>query len=290
MMQWRDLLEEAAHRLDDEWLGFHLSQFMTLAHFGVVGYVLHACTHLAQAMQRFNAYQRLFYDNTVMDIRVEGGDIVLEWLYANGLPGQLVDETALACLLQMARRLTGTMHSPTAVHFVNPCPSDVAPYEAFFGCPVLFSQPRTRVAFGMQLLALPVQAATPGVLQELEHQAGELLSRLPGRHDALMHIRQTIVRMAREGCLSQDTLAEALHLSKRTLHRRLEEHQTNYRDLRDETLCAMAKEYLSHSALELSEIALMLGYSEQSAFNRAFKRMTGVVPLQYRRGQGAAAR
>ncbi len=87
----------------------------------------------------------------------------------------------------------------------------------------------------------------------------------------------------REGEVSLERIASALHTSPRTLHRRLEALDLGFRELRDDTRRRLAEQHLADRGMGIAEVALMLGYSEQSAFTRAFKRWTGVTPSASRR-------
>jgi AraC-like DNA-binding protein len=96
-------------------------------------------------------------------------------------------------------------------------------------------------------------------------------------------VRRQIVRLARDGEPSLEKVAEALHVSPRTLRRRLQERDRQFRTLRDDTLRRLAEDHLRDPRLQLAEVALLLGYSEQSAFTRAFRRWTGETPAAFRK-------
>lgn len=100
--------------------------------------------------------------------------------------------------------------------------------------------------------------------------------------------RRTLVPLIREGQTSLAALAEAHHMSARTLQRRLAEQGTSFQGLLDQTRRHLAERHLRDAQLDLAEIALLLGYSEQSAFTRAFRSWTGLAPAQWRRRNAAA--
>lgn len=282
--RWRSLLQMAARHLDDPLLGLHLGRTITPAHFGVMGYVLLACGTLAAAVERMDQYQRLLYDVSPMQRRIEGGSLVLEWGVERGRPGALVDETAITALVQFARDITGSALPPQAVHFVNPPPADEQPYRDYYGCEVRFSQPTTLVKLPLKFLQQPLRQPDPVLLDLLETQAQRLLVELPQADDFEQTVRRCIARLTREGELALERVAQELHLSPRTLHRRLEERGQNFRSLMEDTRRRMAEDYLRDPRLQLSEIAQLLGFSEQSAFSRAFRRWTeGVTPLTFRK-------
>jgi AraC-like DNA-binding protein len=281
--RWRRLLERAAAHLGDPLLGLHLGRSITPAHFGVVGYVWSACGTLGAALQRMQQYQRLVYDVNPLRYRLEGAAVVLEWGIEQGRPGPLVDETAIAALVQMARALTGKRFAPERIGFVNPPPPGLKPYRDHFGCPVQFGQPLTTVRFSASILALPLRQPDPALLELLQRQADALLGSLPQTDDVEQAVRRCIARRIREGEPTLQAVAAELHTTARTLHRRLERRGHNFRSLREDTRRRLAEDYLRDPRLQLADIAQLLGFSEQSAFSRSFRRWTGRSPGAWRK-------
>lgn len=281
--RWRFLLETAAAHLNDALLGLHLGQTITPAHFGIMGYVLFASADLAAAMARMEQYQRLIYDVNPMRRFIVADTVALSWGIEHGKPGPLVDECAIAALVQFARHITGERVSPASISFVNAAPDDVHPYIQFFGCPVHFNQPETVVRFPLTVLSLPLRQPDPALVSVLEKQAEALLAALPDIDDFEQKVRRCIANLVCEGEPNLERVAGELRLSSRTLRRRLEERGHRFRELRDDTLHRLAVSYLADPRLTLSEIALLLGYSEQSAFGRSFQRWAGCSPGSYRR-------
>lgn len=280
---WKALLEKAAHALSDPLLGLHLGQQITPAHFGLMGYVLLACPSLGAALQRLREFERLFYDVSPLQVHGTANGLILEWGTENGRPGPLVDEAAIMALVQIARNITGQASlAAQRIDFVNAASLPVAEYESAFGCPVRFSQDATRVLVPLAWLALPLRQPDPHLLALLRDQAAEQLRRLPPRGALSARIRDEIPALLQAGTASADTVAQRLHLSTRSLHRQLALEGLQFRALRDECLYQLACDYLADWRIQLSEIAQLLGYSEQSAFTRAFRRWSGTSPHSYR--------
>lgn len=279
---WRTLLQRAAEHLHDPLLGLHLGQTITPAHFGVMGYVLLACPNLGAALTRALQYQRLLYDVNPMRSTLEGSDLLLEWGADQGRPGPLVDECAITALLQLTHNVTGRRIIASEICFINPTPADLQPYQDWFGCPVLFEQPKTSIRFAQALLALPLRQPDTALLNILERQADDLLAHLPPSDDFEQAVRRCIARLVRKGPPELDQVANELHISARTLHRRLAASGINFRGLRESIRQHQAEFYLADARLQLAEIAQLLGYSEQSAFTRAFRRWNGQAPYAYR--------
>lgn len=279
--RWQALLERAAAHLDDPLLGLKLGQTATAAHFGVMGYVLHNCADLGAAFERYRRFERLIYDMEPVQFSQDHDALVLEWGLGHGRPGPLVDETAITALVAFARALTGETLAPLSVHFVNPRPPDPAPYRDYFHCPVHFEEPHTRIRIPRLTLARPLQQADPALLRLLETQAEALLAQLPSGGQLEDEVRRLIAGLLPDAEPTLAAVAQRLALSERTLHRRLAARGVTFRMLRDDTRRQLAQRYLADPRLTLAEVALLLGYAEQSAFSRAFRHWTGESPGRY---------
>lgn len=282
MQLWSELLQRADQTLGIAALGIEIGRLITPAHIGILGYALLACANLAEALVRFERYARLVYDHGPMGTHFDGKSIELEWGDECLHPGQLADEVALTALVQFARNVTNQHLRPDYVCFLNPAPDDVSPYEDYFGCPVEFEQASTIVRFPIDQLDLPLRQPDPMLLSILEAQADKLLAELPAGDGFDQEVRRVISRHCRTGEPTLTTVAGDLKLSGRSLQRKLQSRGFSFQGLLDETRLMLAKDYLRDGHLQLTEVAQMLGYSEQSAFNHAFRRWTGHSPRNYR--------
>lgn len=288
MARWQTMLARVDELERRPALALRIAEGIGARHFGVVGYAALACGSLAEALQRLERFHASVYDANPAQVTVEPDGVCIEWGVARGRPGALVDETAIASLVQLARDLTGRYWPVRHVGFVNPAPMWVQPYEDFFGGQVGFDEPVTRLVFDPEVLALPLRKSDPALLTLLDHQAEQLLAEVATVPAVVDAWRRTLVPLIREGQTSLAALAEAHHMSARTLQRRLAEQGTSFQGLLDQTRRHLAERHLRDAQLDLAEIALLLGYSEQSAFTRAFRSWTGLAPAQWRRRNAAA--
>lgn len=281
--RWRALLEKAAEALPRPALGLEIGSLIAPHHFGVLGYVTLHCGTLGEALQRLRDFERLVYEVSPGRVEVDIDEVRLVWGQEAGRPGQLVDETAIAALVTYARDLTAQRLAPRRVEFVNPPPPDLEPYRRFFGCPVRFGRAQTVVALPLEALGLPLRRPDPHLRELLDGQAQRLLEQLPRHSDLLGALRPVLVRNLREGHPTLSAAATALHCSARTLQRRLEAEGLSFQTAVDDVRRQLAEDYLRDPRLQLTEIAALLGYADQSAFTRAFRRWTGISPLRWRK-------
>lgn len=276
------LLIRAAERLHDPLLGLHLGQFMQPSQLGALGYVLLACENLGAALMRIQRYHRLVHDINPIEHEVSDGQLILRWGVAHGKPGALFDEVGITGIVQFGRDLCGQTLALHAVDFVNPPPPDIRPYTAYFGCPVRFGQPVTRLVIPVGALAAPLRRPDPTLLKLMEAQVDAAMAELPQAGDLAQQTRRVVAHLAPQGMPELEQVAHELRLSPRVFYRRLAEQGLNFRELREAALQQVAEMHLRDQRLTLAEVSALLGYAEQSAFSRAFKRWTGVAPLQWR--------
>lgn len=284
LADWIVLLDEIAQVDPRPALGLHIGEQIQPRHAGIMGYIGLSCDSLGEAFLRFERFHRLVYDGNPAAMAIHGDVVSLSWGIEHGVPGQLADETGIAAFTTMVRRLVRHPLPLTAINFVNPAPADLRPYEAFFGCPVTFGGTLTCITFPTPYLMLPVAHSDPGLRTLLENQAEALLRALPSGQAFPTELKAALARSLHEGEPTLEHVAQRLAMSPRTLQRRLAELDLSFQHLLDRTRAELARGYLLEGNLTLSEIALLLGYSEQSAFNRAFKRWTGQTPRAVRKG------
>lgn len=279
---WNHLLVTAEQALGDPLLGLHVGQTISPRHLGVLGSVLLACSNLNVALQRLERYLRLVFDVIPMTRRTGEGWFELVWDVSQYQPGALVNETGIAAMVQFCRSLVRGNANPLLIDFNHAGPSDCRPYEAFFGCPVRFEQRETVLRFSPQLLEQPLKNPDPALVSLLEQHAEHLLAQLPQQDEIVEQVRKAISRALREGEPVIERISRQLKLSPRTLQRRLQDAGTSYRNELNVVRHELALSYLNDPGLQVVDVAMLLGYSEHSAFTRAFKEWSGVTPAQAR--------
>jgi len=287
--QWAGLLELVAEACPRPALGLAIGAHVAPRDIGVVGYLAVSCETLAEAVLRYQRYGRLVFDANATHVALEGDQVVMSWGSERGDFGHIVDATSIAVFATVIRRVVGKPLTATSVVFAGTAadegapPPDPRPYEAFFGCPVTFGGERTVVTFPAAHLAERISHADPALRALLDQQAEALLRALPETDAFREALNQALVRALQDGEPLLGQVAARLGLSPRTLQRRLDERGLGFHAQLDLTRCALAERYLGDDSLTLAEVALLLGYSEQSAFNRAFRRWKKKTPLQFRK-------
>ncbi len=282
IVKWRDMLDKAYAAYPRDSLPIEIGQRIKPANTGLLGYIALCCATLGEAFARLQQFEHLVYAVNRLTVTVDDRGVVLQWDHANGRPGPLVDSVAIASLVSFNRGLIGNHTHPLAVQFINPAPKDMTSYDAFFQCPVRFGQDTTQLIFPTEYLGLPLAQPDPMLRSILDAQAVRLLGQIEWAHEPVPGMYRLLQEVISAGQPTLAALAGRLHMSGRTLQRRLADHGTTFQQVLDETRFNMAKAQLLEPGLSLFEVAMMLAYADQSAFNHAFKRMAGVSPGEYR--------
>lgn len=281
---WQFLLQQAQELApDDAGMLVAIASCVTPAHVGVLGYLVMACDHLGQAMQTYQRYETLFYGQPLAETSVQSDNAGIFWQPQPPLP--LAEEVGLCALVHFIRQQLG---QPQAMPLISvsfchqPQPERMEAMQEFFKCPVVGGQVHSGLRFDAAVLQRPLLNSEPGLRQLLEQQASAMLQALPEPDEFEQQLQAQLVRRLPEGNARIDSIAKELNCSVRTLQRRLEQRQISWQTLLDNTREHLARQYLFNPSLSLLDIALLLGYRDQSTFTRSFKRWYGKTPRSYR--------
>lgn len=277
---WRDLLAQGlASAPDQPAPELAVGALVQPAHLGVLGYLVLACDTLGDAMLAYQRYERLLYGVSLATIEVTDTDAQISWPATEQPLGQRADGVAIAALVTFLRRQLHNPPPPSWVAFRGQVTDrQAAAYRAFFGCPVQFGGSHVRVRFPLTSLQLSMPRRDPALHTLLERQARALMRALPSHAPLEAQLQQVLLRLLATGEPSLASAAGHLHMSPRTLQRRLSRHGLSWQQWLDRSREQLAHNYLEDPGLSLNDIALLLGFSEQSAFNRAYRRWCGHTP------------
>ncbi|MDX1589720.1 MAG: AraC family transcriptional regulator ligand-binding domain-containing protein [Oleiphilaceae bacterium] len=277
---WRQLLaqglalapEQGAPELD-------VGAVVQPSHLGVLGYLVLASETLGDAMVAYQRYERLFYGVSLADIELRQQEAEIRWPATSEPLGQQADGVAIAALVTFLRRQLHASPPPTAIAFRGRVTdSQARAYEVFFGCPVRFGDSHVRVCFPLESLQLSMPRRDPTLRRLLDRQAQALLRALPADAPMAAQLQPVLLRLLATGEPTLARAARSLHMAPRTLQRRLASQGLSWQQWLDRSREQLARDYLKDPGLSLTDIALLLGFSEQSAFTRAYRRWTGGSP------------
>jgi len=214
-------------------------------------------------------------------------DEVARFTYVHPIAHSPYERFAAECSLVFALRrgiqLAGADKRLTEARFRHPPPDYVDEYERVFDCAITFSEPANELVFERSLLDLPQPYPDDSLHELLLKRADQLLANANGDEQLVERVSQLLRLQLHEP--DAEELAQRLGLTLRSLQRRLQETGASFSNLLDEARRDAACALLCQPDLAIKDIALRTGFSEPSAFHRAFKRWKGVTPAQFRQAQ-----
>ena len=195
---------------------------------------------------------------------------------------RISNEATIAAIAAISREVSTEAFTPITVFFKHEAPAEIAGHEAYFGCPVQFGTDRDALLVSTQTLMVPNQLGDETIARFFDTHLDAALSTLEDETTLDQQVRSQIARALSEGVPVISDVASQMGMSGRTLQRRLADHGYTFQTLVDEARRQLAERLLKQTNYSLAEIAFMTGYSEQSAFTRAFKRWAGQTPRSFR--------
>ena len=296
------LWRSAGQVIGDEALGIRIaSQLDPLATlswsmpFSLLEGIQRVSASLRDGIERQKPFLRLLRDGFTIAIEDwHDGRSLVRWDYTtpSDEPRELV-EWQVATGMVLSRRIVARRDlSPLEVWFTHAAPRDIGPHTALFGCPLRFGVECNALICHGPTLSTALTTSDPALLQMREFQGQKLLQQLPWLEDFVARVREQIEAELPHGNTTASSVADKLEISGRTLHRRLRSHGTTYQEQLDQVRYRLATRYLASRRYPLGEVASLVGFAQQSAFQRAFRTWAGQTPAEFqqRRVKPAAAR
>lgn len=278
-----DTLAALQQAMPERHVGLEIGRHIKPSHMGVVGYLLLTSSSLAEVVQRFQRFTALLHQSDTVIVDFHEDTLRVRWTTHYEFPPQISDEIYFSGILHFLRLCTGNAQlTYSQLQFTFAEPADSAAHARHFGCPLLFGQSYSEFRLPPAVLMMPVNHADPALNSLLEQQAIALLAALPQPGSFTQVLRDVLLRCLQNGNVAAAAVAAELAMSRRTLHRRLSEQGLDFSTALQRVREQLARQYLADTSLSLSEIALLLGYQEQSSFTRSFKLWSGETPLKFR--------
>ena len=242
-----------------------------------------------EAMRQMARYKQLSCpEEIVLDTDGITWSIQFRWVLANDHEPEMLTDLCFAWVLNIARNGTGTPISPLHLELARPR-AYAKSLERHFGCPIHFGAGRNAIVFRASDAALPFVTRNAELLAMLAPQLDEELKQHKVQETFPERVRATIQKKLAGQRPKMQEIARELHLSSRTLQRRLQEAGYSFQQVLEEARHQLARHYLTSSLLDLNETAYLLGYEDSNSFVRAFRGWEGVPPAYWRGTQQAKA-
>lgn len=275
---WQQL-ESVTH---DPCVGLRTAGFLHPSHLGALGYAWLASGDLRTALHRLVRYVHLLTDLRRMQLIEQTDRLRLITIFK--VPAASVSvraDASLAMLVRMCRWNCGNGFKPIAIEVRRDPPPCADRYERFFECPVRFSAEHDAVDIASADADRQLPGDNPQIAQLNEELVIEYLANLHDS-DLVMRVKARMIEQMPSGAVRVGKVASDLHMSQRTLQRRLMDLDTSFREVLEATRRDLAEQYLRDRRLSITEIAFRTGFSDTSTFSAAVRNWTGRAPSQYR--------
>jgi AraC-like DNA-binding protein len=274
---------DAAVIIGNQNIGLEAAKHYSPLDIGALGVTFLSSATLMEALQRLERYisvinTKLSFSATEKDDRI---DLISEITGLQGDANRIVEDCRMSIVVDLCRLGLNNEVDPIEVAFTYPEPNATGEHFGVFRCPLLFSQPVSRISFSLADSLHPFTAANRemalGNDQILTGMINDLkTSNLVGQ------VKRAIIDNLPSGTPSEELIAKQVFVSSRTLQRRLADESTNFRTLVLEVRRELAEQYIADRTMPLAEISYILGFSDTSSFSRAFKKWTGDSPALFR--------
>ena len=278
-----DRLRANAEKLcGDEAFGLRSAAVYLPSQLGALGYACQASLTLRKACMRLERFIRVVNDKAEVRVENQGTCMLVKLRLNFSTQCRFArDDGALAMLTRVCRMISGDKFRLQAVNFKHAEPRDIKPYFEYFACKLNFDQPENELLIPLSIADEILSGASPELALLNDQVVIKRLARID-RGDIIARLQAVLMDQLPSGHISDDSVADALHMSVRTMHRKLAEVNNNFRTVLVEMRHNLAEQYILDNSLTLTEISLLLGFSEPSSFSRAFKNWTGTTPSEVR--------
>jgi len=279
-----NLLEFASELTNEPNIGIRYGDSYEFEDLGPIGYaVMHSPT-LGRALRFFANSLAAVQEDSELTFSVSDSIAAMKYrvLDLSIWPRRQDAEFSISLFTKVIRSAVGSDWRPNAVHFEHAPPQFCEAHRRYFRAPVHFNMPTNALFFPASQLDKPMAPADPKILKRAFRQLDASIE----THTLPLSFIQTVNRATMAALLDGDprsgAVAAKLGMSGRTFNRRLGDRGVTYRNIVGDIRARMARNFLSQQNISITETAYLLGYSDLSAFNRAFKSWTGISPTGYR--------
>jgi AraC-like DNA-binding protein len=276
-------MDRASELTGDPYFGLHAGERLPAGAMEVLDYATRSSRTIGEGLTRLARYYALLAENVAIKLETVGNLTRLIHDVPAGFRGHRQStELFFAILVARGRSLTATDWPIRRVRFVHPRPTDTFELTRFFRAPLDFEQPFDELDFDSNFLEQSLVTADAGLASVLDRYVEGLITKLSRRDLWLEEVHRAVAAELPSGGIGLDATAKRLKIGSRSLQRHLSLLGTTYPSVIDDIRRELALRYLADSRIAVGEIAYLLGFSEGSAFHRAFRRWTRKTPKQYR--------
>jgi AraC-like DNA-binding protein len=277
-----DILKIAVEFLSDPDIGLKAGRTLNLGNIGALDFAISSAATVRQAIEVASRYMRLIGEGFTIRLELIGNRAMVRFESPILLP-RYIEDFQISAFYKIHSSSIMRDIPEVEFWFVNPKPENTIEYEHTFGESVVrFGAPVCGILFSRECLELPLYTANSRLHSVLCSYAELVIKEEPDTPYVTKTVRNLILKELPQGEPSITHIAHLMRISPRTLGRRLEREGMTFKTVLDDLRKDLASQYVARREFSLSEVSFLLGYSNNAAFHRAFKRWMGMTPFTYR--------
>lgn len=280
---WDVVIRRTVTQVGDPALGLSSAECWHPSYLGALGYAWLSSSTLRRGLERVQRYWRLLGEKTAAHLEDTPGG--LKTVFESGRTDPVIAAVAadfiVALLVSMCRMNSGDGLRPVMVTLKRAKPDNWQVYSTHYRCPVEFGTAEDSFILACGDVDAPLPSSNRQIAATLDSILAQQLAQLD-KTNVVARCQASLLEQLSSGEVSEEEMAQQLNMSRRTLQRKLAEVETTYQQLVDATRRDLALRYIENPNQSITDITFMLGFSQQSAFTRAFRRWTGYAPTEYR--------
>ncbi|MDP4128828.1 MAG: AraC family transcriptional regulator [Bacteroidota bacterium] len=272
----------------DPLIGLHIGMGVNRLLHGMVGFLIQSSRDLDQGLRMLCRYGQM--TSPMVEYRCTIGDAaVLEitqnkmWLMKHPEPARHANDFLFAAIVNTLGALSGKHIVPLRIELAYK-PREISEYRKFFGCEVLFNKNANRIVLSKEAIATPILTSDQSMFQLFNSIMADKQALLATNSTA-ENLKQVLFMQFKGRIPTIEEAASALNMTARHLQRKLLQEQTSFRDLAGATRKEIAFQLMQNPVIKISDISDILGYSDLTAFRKAFKSWTNSTPGAIRKGR-----
>jgi len=266
-------------------IGLHVAKFVNPITFHAVGFSMWASSTLFDALNRMVTFDTLLNDGCSLTFTTDEEFATFSLSVHQGEDGALVSEQGvdyfLAAVVKILTDMQNSPFAPIEVSLQRRAPKVDTPWLKAFNCPVSFDCLDNHIIFDLVLLNKVLPTGDIALATENDKLVSQYIQQYQ-LQNTVRTLEAKLIELMPSGVVGIDDVAETIGLNTRSLQYKLAQSDTSFTQVLNRVRQSLAKQYLQSSEKSINEIAYLLGFSEPSHFNRAFKRWCQKTPSDFR--------
>ncbi|MDH5655377.1 MAG: AraC family transcriptional regulator, partial [Spirochaetia bacterium] len=281
--QYDKLIKKAVELSGDNQFGLHLGKAFNVGTGNVVTFMIYNCSNLLEAIKKYIEYQKVVGEAITYEFSIlnEQAKISVSLTSDDIQNNRHILEAEIMGIYSIGKDIINGKLKLSEVHFNSDKPEHIDEYVANFQCPIKWNMPESSLIFEKKYLSFPLKQANNSLMTMLESQARSILKRLSGAETYTDKVIKILCENKLSNDLTIESVARKIPISVRGLQMKLKNENTGFQQIFNDIRKQISISHLKENSASITEISYLLGFSDPSSFQKAFKKWTGKSPGKF---------